>query len=75
MITKINVRVRANSSESKIEDFGDYKFLVYVKSPAEDNKANIEMLNLVAKHIGVPATKLRIISGASGKDKTIEISY
>jgi uncharacterized protein YggU (UPF0235/DUF167 family) len=75
MITKINVRVRANSSESKIEDFGDYKFLVYVKSPAEDNRANIEMLNLVAKHIGVPATKLKIVSGASSKDKTIEISY
>ena len=75
MLSKIQVRVKANSSEQKIEEFGDYRYLVYVKSAAENNDANIELLNMMAKHLGVPATKLKIISGLTNKDKTIEILY
>jgi uncharacterized protein YggU (UPF0235/DUF167 family) len=72
---KIHVRVKPNSSEQKIEDFGDRRYLVYVTSPAEDNEANIEMLKMIGKHLGIPSTKLRIIAGASSKDKVIESVY
>jgi len=72
---KIQVRVKANSNEQKIEDFGDGKYLVYLESPAEDNKANIELLNLFARKFGVPALKIKIISGLTSKDKTLEILY
>lgn len=75
MIRKINIRVKANYSEQKIEDFGDKKYLVHVKAPAEDNKANIEILNLMSKHLGVPAAKLKIVSGLTNKDKTLEVVY
>lgn len=72
---KFQVRVKPNSSEQKIEEFGDHRYLVYVEAPAEDNEANIEMLKMMGKHLGVPSTKLRIISGASNKDKTVEVIY
>ena len=72
---KIQVRVKPNSAEQKIEDFGDHRYLVYVSSSAEDNKANIEMLKMIGKHLGIPSTKLRIVSGASSKDKTVEVVY
>lgn len=72
---KIHVRVKTNSSERKIEDFGERRYLVYVKSPAEDNEANIEMLNMMSKHLGVPSTKLKIIAGVTNKDKVLEIVY
>ena len=72
---KFQVRVKPNSTEQKIEDFGERRYLVYVTSPAENNEANIELLNLMAKHLGVPATKLKIVSGLANKDKTIEIVY
>ncbi len=75
MVSKFQIRVKPNSSEQKIEDFGERRYLVYVTSPAENNEANIELLNLMAKHLGVPATKLKIVSGLTSKDKTIEIVY
>ncbi len=75
MLSKFNVHVKANASESKIEDFGDNRYLVYVKSPAENNEANIEMLKMMGKHLGIPSTKLRVVVGATSKDKIVEIVY
>jgi len=72
---KFQVRVKPNSSEQKIEEFGDYRYLVYLESPAEKNEANIELINLMAKHLGIPAVKLKIVSGLTNKDKTLEIVY
>ena len=72
---KFQVRVKPNSSEQKIEEFGDYRYLVYLESPAEKNEANIELINLMAKHLGIPAIKLKIVSGLTNKDKTLEIVY
>ena len=72
---KFQVRVKPNSSEQKIEEFGDHRYLVYLKSPAEKNEANIELINIMAKHLGVPAIKLKIVSGLTNKDKTLEIVY
>jgi uncharacterized protein YggU (UPF0235/DUF167 family) len=72
---KFQVRVKPNSSEQKIEEFGDNRYLVYVESPAEKNEANIELINLMAKHLGIPASKIKIVSGLTNKDKTLEIVY
>ncbi len=72
---KFSVRVKPNSSEQKIEDFGGNRYLIYVESAAENNDANIEMLKMLGKHLGIPSTKLRIVAGASNKDKVVEVEY
>lgn len=72
---KFQVRVKPNSNETRIEEFGDHRYLVYVKSAAENNDANIELLNLMGKHLGIPPTKLKIVSGLTNKDKTLEVIY
>jgi len=72
---KIQVRVKTNCSEQKIENFGERHYLVYLKSSPEDNKANIELLNMMSKVLGVPALKIKIVSGLTSRDKTLEIVY
>jgi len=72
---KFQVRVKTGASEQSIEDFGDHHYLVYLKSQPEDNKANIELVNLMAKHLGIPPMKLKVISGSTSRDKTLESSY
>jgi len=72
---KFQVRVKPNSGKQEIEEFGDHRYLVYLKSAAENNEANIELLNLMSKHLGVPALKLKIVSGLTNKDKTLEVVY
>jgi uncharacterized protein YggU (UPF0235/DUF167 family) len=69
----IHVRVKTNCSETKIENFGDRRYLVYLKSRPENNEANIELIRAMAKLIGVPSTKVKITSGLSSKDKILEI--
>jgi len=75
MMNKIQVRVKPSSGKQEIESFGDNRFLVYLESPAENNEANIELIRLMARHLGIPSTKLKIISGLSGRDKTLEVVY
>jgi uncharacterized protein len=70
----INVRVKANHSEQKIESFGDLRYLVYLKSEPENNKANIELINLLSHYFKIPAKNIKIKSGLTSRDKIIELS-
>jgi len=72
---KFQVRVKTDCSEQSIEEFGDRRYIVHLTSKAQDNKANIELINLMAKHLGVPAVKLKIVSGMTNRDKTLETVY
>ncbi|MEM3405830.1 MAG: hypothetical protein QW117_02580 [Candidatus Pacearchaeota archaeon] len=44
---KIYVKVKPNSSKQEIVEFGNYRYLVYLKNEAKNNEANIELINLL----------------------------
>jgi uncharacterized protein YggU (UPF0235/DUF167 family) len=69
----IHVKVKPNSSKQKIENFGDGRYLVYLKSVPENDKANIELINLLSKELGVPAKSFKIKFGRTSNKKIIEI--
>jgi hypothetical protein len=70
---KIHVKVKPNSNKQEIVEFGNFRYLVYLKSVPEDNKANIELINLLSKHMGVPPNHIKIKFGASGTNKILEV--
>jgi len=70
---KVHIKVKPNSSEQKVVDFGDFRYLVYLKSPAKDNKANIELINLMSKHLGVPVNRIDISFGKTSDDKILDV--
>lgn len=72
---KFHIRVKTCCSEESIEEFGDKRYLVHLTKEPENNKANIELINLMAKHLGLPAAKLKIISGLTSRDKVLEMVY
>jgi uncharacterized protein YggU (UPF0235/DUF167 family) len=69
----IHVRVKPNSSKQKIESFGGGRYLVYLKSAPENDRANIELINLLSKELGVPPKSFAIKFGRSSDKKIIEI--
>ena len=69
----INVRVKTRSSEQKIVRFGDNRFLIYLKEEPENNKANIELINLLSRYFGVPHARIKIKTGMTSQDKMIEM--
>ncbi len=70
---KIHIKVKPNSSEQKIVDFGEHRYLIYLKSQPENDKANIELINLLSKHFGVAPKKFHIAFGRTSSEKTIDI--
>jgi uncharacterized protein (TIGR00251 family) len=69
----LNVKVKPNSSKQEIENFGDNRYLIYLKSAPENNKANIELINLLSKELGVPSKSIKIKFGQTSDKKIIEI--
>jgi uncharacterized protein (TIGR00251 family) len=68
----INVRVRPNSSRRLIEQKDGY-FKVYVNKPAQDGRANQQLIKLLAEYMGVKKYQVRIVKGQNCRDKLIEI--
>ena len=69
----INVKVKPNSSKQEIISFGNNRYLIYLKESPENNKANIELINLLSKHFGTPVGRIKIKSGMTSNEKLIAI--
>jgi len=72
-MTTIRVKVKPNSKVSDIAAMDDGTWLVRVKAPPVDGKANAEVAALVAKQFGVRKAQVSIRSGASGRLKLVRI--
>lgn len=66
----IEVVVKANAKENKVEKLGENKYSVKLKAPREKGKANVALTKHLSKHFGKRA---RIISGFTSKHKIVEI--
>jgi len=69
---KIRVSVKPNSRTEEVSHEGD-SFIVRVREPAKEGKANQAVIKLLARHFGVPQSQVRIISGLRSKNKIIEV--
>lgn len=70
---KIKVRVTPNSKIEGVIKEGDM-FLVRVKEPAKEGRANRAVIKLLADYFGVPQRQIAISSGLASRNKVIEIS-
>ena len=70
----INIKVKPRSSKSEIVEIEKNKeYLANLKSEPENNKANIELIGLVAKYFNISFNKVRIVRGLKSKNKIAEI--
>lgn len=70
---KIQIKVKPNSKQQKIEKSADGSWIVRLKSPPIDGKANKELIELLAKQFKVAKSKVIIKAGVSSKNKLVEI--
>ena len=70
---KIRVKVVSNSKNEEVtkEDDG---FLVKVKEPPKEGKANKAVIKLLAEYFGVSQGSIRIVRGVRSRTKVIEVS-
>ena len=70
---KIQVKVKPNSKTDEVSREGD-SFIVKVKQPPKEGKANQAVIKLLAEHFGVPRSQVRILSGFKSRNKVIEVA-
>jgi len=70
---KIIVKAKPGSRESKIEKVDENNYVVSVKAPPVDGKANAEIIKLLAEHFDISQSLIEIISGHMARIKVIEI--
>ena len=70
---KIQVKVKPNSRTEEVSQESD-SFIVKVKEPPKEGKANQAVIKLLAEHFNVPQSQVRILSGFRSKNKVIEVA-
>ncbi len=71
---KIQVKVKPRSkTEDVTRELETNVYVVRVKEPPVEGKANRAVLKLLARHLGIPESRLRIASGQASKNKVIEV--
>lgn len=71
---KIQVKVKPNSKQQTIKITVDGTFIVSLKSPPVDGKANKELIELLAKKFNLSKSEITIKSGLSARNKLIIIN-
>ncbi|OGZ62466.1 MAG: hypothetical protein A3C58_03605 [Candidatus Staskawiczbacteria bacterium RIFCSPHIGHO2_02_FULL_34_10] len=71
---KIIVKAKPGSKEDKIEKIDQSNYIVYVKAPPIDGKANAAIIKLLADYFDISQSLIEIISGYTARVKVIEIN-
>jgi len=68
------VIVKPNAKENVVEVLEPGMFRISVTAPATEDKANLAMLKLLAKHLALAPSNLRIKYGAKTRRKIVEVT-
>lgn len=70
---KIFVKAKPNAKEEKIEKIDDSNFIVAVKEPPIQGKANAAIIKALAACFNIAPSAVRLVSGFSSKNKVFDI--
>lgn len=70
---KINVKAKPGSKHEFVEKIDDANFVVSVKEPPIDGRANLAIRNALAVYFKTGTSCVKIISGHTSRNKVVEI--
>ncbi|MBD2111708.1 MULTISPECIES: DUF167 domain-containing protein [Cyanophyceae] len=72
-MTVLTVRVKPNAKQQKAVHLDDGSWLLHLKAPPQDGRANQELIVLLAQGLDIPKTQVHIRSGHTARIKRVEI--
>lgn len=69
----LTVRVQPKASRDSVEVEMSGRVRVRVTAPPEDNAANLAVIRLIARSLGVPSSRVSLEHGARGREKVLRI--
>lgn len=73
MAHRIHVTVKPNAKKSEVIKVADGEYRALVSAPAQDGKANLALIGLLAEYFKVPKTTIKLLRGHAARHKLIEI--
>lgn len=70
---KIFVKAKPNSKNAAIEKIGETEFVVAVKEPPVQGRANEAIIQALAAYFSLPVFKVKLIQGYKTRNKIFEI--
>ena len=74
MNMRINVKAKPLSRDNKVEKLIDGTYIVSVKEPPIQGRANNAIIDILAEYFDVRRSQVTIISGRISRNKVVEIS-
>ncbi|HSK18653.1 MAG TPA: DUF167 domain-containing protein [Longimicrobiales bacterium] len=73
--SSVHVRVRAQPRASRTEIVGEHDGSIRIRlaAPPVDGAANEELIRHIAKRVGVARSRVRVLTGDTGRSKVVEI--
>ena len=73
MARRISLTVKPQAKQETVTALTDNQYLVAVREPAKDGKANARVVELLARHFHTAKSRIRILRGLTSRIKLIEI--
>jgi uncharacterized protein (TIGR00251 family) len=70
---KITIRVKPNARSEEVVAQPDGSFLVSVKAPPAEGRANSRLIDVLAAYFDRPKRNITILHGTTGRSKIVEI--
>lgn len=70
---RITVRAKPSAKGERVEEVGPQEFIVAVKEPPREGKANVAIIRALAEHFSVPSSHVRLVSGFASRQKTFDV--
>lgn len=68
---RLAIRVTPRAGRNSVEEVRDGRLLVKVTAPPDDGKANAAVIKLLAKELGIAASSIELLSGATSREKLL----
>ena len=74
-MTRLTVRVTPRAARDRIDGFdGDGVLRLRVTAPPAEEEANVAVVKLLARALGLPARDVILVSGATARRKVFEVA-
>ncbi|MCX6573913.1 MAG: DUF167 domain-containing protein [Candidatus Aminicenantes bacterium] len=73
MVRMLTVKAQPRAKAPGVEELGPDRFRVRVRAAPDKGRANAEIIERLAAHLGVPPSRLTIVRGATSSQKLFRL--
>lgn len=73
MVRMLTVKAQPRAKAPGVEELGTDRFRVRVRAAPDKGRANAEIIERLAAHLGVPPSRLTIVRGATSSQKLFRL--